>query len=375
MSPAQRQEAIFWVGVLVAFFVLLYLLSPILLPFVAGGIIAYFLDPAVRWLARRYLPRSLATFLVLLVFGLAVTLVIALIVPLLRLQITELVARLPALFRQAQDLLTHWMAVAAQRLPAEDYQKLEGILGGSMGNLLTWAVSRAQSILTSGLALANLLSLVIITPVVAFFLLRDWDRILAAVDGWLPRDHLETLREQAGLVDAMLGGYLRGQLLVCLALGAFYATALSLLGLQFGLIVGILTGFLAFIPYLGFATGFVLATGLALMQYGWGWGLVLVLLTFALGQILETSLLSPKLVGERVRLHPVWIIFALLAFGSLFGFLGVLIALPAAAVSGVMVRFALSRYLRSSLYRAPLDRPRDDAPALDRPRDRRDAAE
>jgi len=149
-------------------------------------------------------------------------------------------------------------------------------------------------------------------------------------------------------------------------LGAFYATALSLSGLQFGLIVGILTGILAFIPYVGFATGFVLATGLALMQFGWGWGLVLVLLTFAFGQILESSLLSPKLVGERVRLHPVWIIFALLAFGSLFGFLGVLIALPAAAVSGVMVRFALSRYLRSPLYRAPPNRPRDE---------RRDAAE
>jgi predicted PurR-regulated permease PerM len=366
MSPAQRQETIFWVGVLVAFFVLLYLLSPILLPFVAGGIIAYFLDPAVRWLARWHMPRGLATFVVLIVFGLALTLLIALIVPLLRLQITELIARLPALFRQTQDELNHWMAVAAQRLPAEDYQKLQTMLGGSMGNLLTWAVNRAQSILTSSLALANLLSLVIITPVVSFFLLRDWDRIIATIDGWLPRDHLETIREQAGQVDAMLGGYIRGQLLVSLALGIFYASALSLSGLQFGLIVGILTGILAFIPYLGFATGFVLATGLALMQFGWGWGLVEVLLTFAIGSVLESSLLSPKLVGDRVRVHPVWMIFALLAFGSLFGFLGVLIALPAAAVAGVVVRFALSRYLQSPLYKAPLDRPQND---------RRDAAE
>jgi predicted PurR-regulated permease PerM len=312
------------------------------------------------------MPRGLATFVVLIVFGLALTLLIALIVPLLRLQITELIARLPALFRQTQDELNHWMAVAAQRLPAEDYQKLQTMLGGSMGNLLTWAVNRAQSILTSSLALANLLSLVIITPVVSFFLLRDWDRIIATIDGWLPRDHLETIREQAGQVDAMLGGYIRGQLLVSLALGIFYASALSLSGLQFGLIVGILTGILAFIPYLGFATGFVLATGLALMQFGWGWGLVEVLLTFAIGSVLESSLLSPKLVGDRVRVHPVWMIFALLAFGSLFGFLGVLIALPAAAVTGVVVRFALSRYMRSPLYQAPRSRPHDD---------RRDAAE
>ena len=366
MSPAQRQEVIFWLGVLAVFFLLLYLLSPILLPFVAGGIVAYFLDPAVRWLTRWRVPRGLATLIVLIVFGLVLTLLIALIVPLLRLQVTELVVRLPSLFGQAQALLNQWMAAAAQHLPAEDYQRLHTTLTGSMDKVLTWAVNQAQGIMTSGLALANLLSLVIITPVVAFFLLRDWDRIVAAVDGWLPRDHLGTLRQQAAQVDAMLGGYIRGQLLVCLALGIFYAVCLSLSGLEFGLIVGILTGVLAFIPYVGFATGFVLATGLALLQFGWGLGLVLVLLTFAVGQVLESSFLSPKLVGERVRLHPVWVIFALLAFGSLFGFLGVLIALPAAAVTGVMVRFALSRYMSSPLYRAPLTLPRDD---------KRDAAE
>jgi predicted PurR-regulated permease PerM len=367
MNTSSRQEILFWLGVLAAFFLLLYLLSPILLPFVAGGIIAYFLDPAVRWLAHRRMPRWLATLVVLLIFGLAVTLLIALLVPLLRLQVSELITRLPALFSQAQAWLNQAMAHAAQTLPPEDYQKLQYTIAGSMGDVLTWAVHQTQSLLTSGLALANLLSLVVITPVVAFFLLRDWDRLVVAVDGWLPRDHLGTLREQAGEVDAMLGGYIRGQLLVCLLLGIFYAVALSLSGLEFGLIVGILTGVLAFIPYVGFATGFVLATGLALLQFGWGWGLVLVLLTFAVGQVLESSFLSPKMVGERVRLHPVWVIFALLAFGSLFGFLGVLIALPAAAVTGVMVRFALSRYLTSPLYHAP-------SPTLPR-EEKRDAAE
>lgn len=366
MNAWPRQEIAFWLGVLAVFFLLVYLLSPILLPFVAGGIIAYFLDPAVRWLTQWRVPRWLATFVVLLIFGLVLIVLIALLVPLLRLQVSELIARLPTLFSQAQALLTQSMATAAQRLPAEDYQKLQSALSGSMDKVMAWAVSQAQGILTSGLALANLLSLVIITPVVAFFLLRDWDRIVAKVDSWLPRDHIGTLREQAGQVDAMLGGYIRGQLLVCLALGIYYAVCLSLSGLQFGLIVGILTGILAFIPYVGFFTGFVLAVGLALMQFGWSLGLVLVLLTFAIGQVLESSFLSPKLVGERVRLHPVWVIFALLAFGSLFGFLGVLIALPAAAVTGVVVRFALSRYLSSPLYRAPLDLPRDD---------KRDAAE
>jgi predicted PurR-regulated permease PerM len=374
MTTSPRLEIVFWLGVLAVFFLLLYLLSPILLPFVAGGIIAYFLDPAVRRLTTWRVPRSLGSLIVLAIFGIVLIVLIALLVPLLRLQITELIARLPVLFDQARLLLNETMATAAKRLPAEDFQKLQSALNGSMGKVLAWAVSQTQSILTSGLALANLLSLVIITPVVAFFLLRDWDRIVVTIDGWLPRDHLGTLREQAVQVDAMLGGYIRGQLLVCLALGVFYALALSLCGLEFGLIVGILTGILAFIPYVGFAIGFILAVGLALLQFGWAMGFVFVLLTFAVGQLLESSFLSPKLVGERVRLHPVWVIFALLAFGSLFGFLGVLIALPAAAVTGVMVRFALSRYLSSPLYRAPVPSlPRPEI-ALPRP-DKRDAAE
>jgi predicted PurR-regulated permease PerM len=369
MTLNPRQEIVFWLGILALFFVLVYLLSPILLPFVAGGIIAYFLDPAVVWLTRWHWPRWLATLVVLLVFGLVLTLLVALIVPLLRLQATELIGRLPVLFSQAQGLLNQTMAHAAKTLSPEDFKKLQTTISGSMGDVLAWAVRQAQSILTSGLALANLLSLVVITPVVAFFLLRDWDRIVAQIDASLPRDHLATIREQARQVDAMLGGYIRGQLLVCLILGIFYAAALSFAGLEFGLIIGILTGILAFIPYVGFATGFVLAVGLALLQFGWSIGLILVLVVFAIGQVLESSFLSPKLVGERVRLHPVWVIFALLAFGSLFGFLGVLIALPAAAVTGVLVRFALSRYRSSSLYRAPAPTqilPRDDS---------RDAAE
>jgi predicted PurR-regulated permease PerM len=367
MIANARQQILFWLGVLAVFFLLLYLLSPILLPFVAGGIIAYFLDPSVRWMARRHVPRWLATLIALVIFLLVLILLIALIVPLLRLQVTELIARLPTLVGQAQALLNQAMALAAERLPAEDFKRLQLTLSGSMGDVLSWAVRQVQGVLTSGLALANLLSLVVITPVVAFFLLRDWDRLIAAIDGWLPRDHLGTLREQASQVDATLGGYIRGQLLVCLALGIYYAVALTASGLEFGLIIGILTGVLAFIPYVGFASGFVMALGLALLQFGWGWGLVLVLLTFAVGQALESSFLSPKLVGERVRLHPVWVIFALLAFGSLFGFLGVLIALPAAAVTGVVVRFALARYMASPLYRRP-------APSLPRD-DQRDAAE
>ncbi len=349
MIAGSRPRVWFWLGALAVFFLALYLLSPILLPFVAGGIIAYFLDPAVTWLERRGLPRWLATTVGLAVFILALALLLALILPLLRLQAGELIDRLPALFNQIQGLVDQAMQLAAKNLAAADFQRLRDTLSGSAGDLVTWAVRQVQTVLTSGLALANLLSLVFITPVVAFFVLRDWHRIVGHIDSWLPRNQLETIREQARLVDAMLGGYIRGQLLVCFALAIYYAVALSLIGLDFGLIIGILTGVIAFIPYLGFATGLILSLGFGLLQFGWGWGLVWVAAVFAVGQIVE-SVLVPRLVGHRVQLHPVWVIFALLAFGTLFGFLGVLIALPTAAVVGVLVRFGLSRYMTSPLY-------------------------
>jgi predicted PurR-regulated permease PerM len=227
---------------------------------------------------------------------------------------------------------------------------LRDMVASGATDLASWAARLVQGLLTSGIALANLLSLIFVTPIVAFFLLRDWDRIVALVDSWLPRQHLAVIREQARLVDATLSGFVRGQLLVCLGVGIYYAAALTFIRLEFGLILGLLAGILTFIPYVGFATGFVLAMGLALVQFGTLSGLLWVLGVFAVGQVLESNVLAPKLVGERVHLHPVWVIFALLAFGTIFGFLGVLLALPAAAVIGVLVRFALSRYLASPLY-------------------------
>jgi len=367
VTSSHRQEIFFWLGVLAIFFLSLYLLSSILLPFVAGGVIAYFLDPAVVWLTRRGGPRWAATLFVLLVFAFGVVLLIALILPLFRLQADQLFRRLPGLIDAAKSLLDKSMEFASQRLPPQDFETLRNTVTGSVGDVLSWAFRQVQTLFTSGLALANLLSLVFITPVVAFFLLRDWNRIVVKIDLWLPRDHRATIREQAHLVDVMLGGYIRGQLLVCLVLGIYYAVTLTLVGLEFGLVLGILTGVLAFIPYLGFATGFILATGLAVLQFDSFIPVLFVLAIFAFGQVLESSILSPKLVGERVRLHPVWVIFALLAFGSLFGFLGVLIALPAAAIAGVLVRFALSRYMASALYDA---RAQDEATTPDIPKPR-----
>jgi predicted PurR-regulated permease PerM len=350
VTTPQRQQLFFWLGALIVFFLLVDLLSPILLPFVAGSAIAYFLDPLVSRLQRWRVRRALGTVVALLLFALALLLVLALLIPLLQLQGAEFVRRAPRIVDEARQRLDQFMQFAQQQLPPEDVAKLRDMLGSIVADITAWLVRLLQTLLTSGFALANLLSLIFVTPVVAFFMLRDWDRIVAGVDSWLPRQHLATIREQARLVDETLAGFVRGQLLVCLGVGLYYAMALRLVGLEFGLIIGILAGILTFIPYVGFATGFVLASSLALLQFGASYGLLEVIVVFAIGQVLEANVLGPKLVGERVHLHPVWVIFALLAFGSVFGFLGVLLALPAAAVIGVLVRFAHGRYLASPLY-------------------------
>jgi predicted PurR-regulated permease PerM len=350
VTTGERQQIFFWLGALVLIFVLIHFLSPILLPFVAGSVIAYFLSPVVSRLGRWGVRRSFGAAVVLLLFVLALLLIAALLLPLVQLQVAEFAHRVPVLVGEARERVEQLTRLAEQKLSPDDVAKLRDMVASGASDLASWAARLVQGLLTSGIALANLLSLIFVTPIVAFFLLRDWDRIVALVDSWLPRQHLAVIREQARLVDATLSGFVRGQLLVCLGVGIYYAVALTAIKLEFGLILGLLAGILTFIPYVGFATGFVLAMGLALVQFGDLSGLLWVLGVFAVGQVLESNVLGPKLVGDRVHLHPVWVIFALLAFGSVFGFLGVLLALPAAAVIGVLVRFALSRYLASPLY-------------------------
>jgi predicted PurR-regulated permease PerM len=347
---SQRQQLGFWLGALVVFFALLYLLSPILLPFVGGAAIAYFLAPLVRKLERWRVRRSLGAVVALVLFALVVLFVLALLVPLVQLQISELVRRMPGLIEAARQRVGEWTELAQRELAPEDVAQLRDMLGSAVAQLAGILRGLLQTLLTSGFAIANLLSLVFVMPIVAFFMLRDWDGMLLQIDRWLPRQYVATIREQAHLIDETLAGFVRGQLLVCLGVGIWYALALTIVHLEFGLIVGILAGILAFIPYVGFATGFMLALSLAALQFGDFYGIGKVVVVFVIGQVLEANVLSPTLVGDRVHLHPVWVIFALFAFASIFGFLGVLMAIPLAAVTGVLVRFALGRYLASPFY-------------------------
>jgi predicted PurR-regulated permease PerM len=357
-----RQRALFWfVGIFLCGF-MLWLLSAILLPFAAGCAIAFFLDPLCDRLERLRLPRSIATFIVLVGFLLAVALVLLVLVPLLEAQIVDLVHRFPKFLDAARADVNSLMGFFQERLSPEDYGKLRDAVGAKLGEAFSWLGQLLESVVGGGIALFNILSLVFITPIVAFFLLRDWDRIIVRIDSWLPRPHAETIRAQARLVDKTLAGFIRGQATVCVLMAIYYAAALSIAGLDFGLVIGLLVGILIFIPFIGGTIGAALALLLAFTQFS-GWTpIVIVAGVFVVGQTIEGNLLTPKLVGERVNLHPVWVIFSLLAFGNLFGLAGLIIAVPVAAIIGVLTRFALGRYLASPIYDPAAARARDDGP-------------
>ncbi|MGE5514672.1 MAG: AI-2E family transporter [Bacteroidota bacterium] len=348
MTSAQRYR--FWlIGFAVAL-ALLYLLRGMLLPFVAGMAVAYFLDPLADRLERSGLSRLAATGMITAVFFLVVVLALIILVPVIEDQVLAFVHKVPGYMDTLNERLQPLLLEAKKRLSPRDIEKLRSSAGEYAGTAVSWALGAARGFLTGSLAVFNVLSLVFITPVVTFYLLRDWDKMVGKVDGWLPRDHADTIRGQMREINRTLSGFIRGQATVCLCLGMIYGIGLSVVGLDLGLVIGMASGMLSFIPYLGSITGFVTGMGLALAQ-GPDWHLpAMVAGVFVVGQVAEGNFLTPKLVGDKVGLHPVWIMFALLAFAALFGFVGLLLAVPVAAVIGVLVRFALGRYLSSPLY-------------------------
>jgi predicted PurR-regulated permease PerM len=356
---AERQIR-FWLVGLLLFLVALYLLRGVLLPFVAGIAIAYLLDPICDRLEKAGCSRTLATCIVTAAFVIVAVALVLLIAPLIQGQVIDLISRLPDMVASVQRWAAPLLATIEQRVGSEQIAELQKALGGQVGGIVRWIGGALQQVLTGGLALFNILSLIFITPIVTFYLLRDWDRLVARIEDWLPRRHAPVIREQARLIDATLAGFARGQATVCLILGVFYSAALSLAGLDFGLAVGLMTGVLSFIPFVGTITGFVASMGLAIAQFtglpdGTDWlSIGLVAGIFIVGQVVEGNFLTPKLVGDRIGLHPVWVIFALLAGGALFGFVGVLLGLPAAAVIGVLIRFGIGRYMASPLYHGGL---------------------
>jgi predicted PurR-regulated permease PerM len=268
--------------------------------------------------------------------------------------LTDLISKLPDLVSVIRARVLELLAMAQSRMSPETAVKVQesvgGVLGDLAGNLAKMLGGLLARIWTGGMALVNVLSLIFITPLVAFYLLNDWDRIITAIDDNIPRPYVPTVRYLAHDIDVHLAGYVRGVSMIAIFLAVFYGSLLSLVGLDFGLIIGLLTGVLSFIPFVGTITGFILSVGLALVQFSEFTSVLLVAGIFIIGQVIEGNVLQPWLVGRQVNLHPVWIIFALLAGGTVFGFLGVLLGVPIAVVISVLLRYALKRYRQSPLY-------------------------
>ncbi|NMD08546.1 MAG: AI-2E family transporter [Phyllobacteriaceae bacterium] len=341
----------FWLMALAAFIFFLWAMQEILLPFIAGFVLAYFLDPVADALERLGLNRTIATLLIIAVAVLTVVFVVLLVVPILGDQAIKLAQDLPAVLKALIAKFDAWAPQAVKDLIARSGTDIQGSVGDIAGRAAGWTATLIASVWSGGMALVNVLSLLIVTPIVAFYLLADWDHIVAKVDGWLPRDHVEDIRAIARDINAAMAGFIRGQGTVCLLLGVFYAAGLSIAGLKFGLAIGFGAGLLSFIPYIGALIGGVMAIGVGLVQFWPDMGSILLIIgIFLAGQFIEGNFLSPKLVGGSIGLHPVWLMFALFAFSYVFGFVGLLLAVPMAAAAGVLVRYAISRYLGSRLY-------------------------
>lgn len=356
-----QKQLLFWLGTLALLVLALVLLSDVLLPFTIGMALAYFLDPLVDRITRLGVSRLVATVLIIVVFLGAFVGVGLLIFPLLAEQIGNFIQSLPGLVTSLQALvpqrLTNWVRSTLG---------VGGTGSGPLGDLASegagWAAALLTSVWSGGRSLVSSVGLLVLSPVVAFYMLLDWDRMIATVDGWVPRQHRATVEELARQIDRAIAGFIRGQAILCMLLGAFYAIALSLVGLNFSLLIGLLSGLLSFIPFVGSLTGFLLSVGVALVQFWPHWPMVAVVVgVFLLGQFIEGNILQPRLVGRSVGLHPVWTLFALVVFSSLFGFLGALLAIPLAAAIGVLTRFALRRYLASPIYDGKIAAPPDAA--------------
>ncbi|MGP9822304.1 AI-2E family transporter [Salinarimonas sp. NSM] len=347
-----QKQAGFWLAAFVATAFFLWLFSDILLPFVAALALAYLLDPVADRLERLGLGRLAATLLILLAFVLVLVLVLVLILPLVARETTAFLESLPGYVARLQSLLVERGAPLLDYLGVEiSGEELQRNIGDIVSRGAGYLGTVLGTLLASGQTVISVFSLLVLTPIIAFYLLVDWDRMVATVDGWLPLRNRATIRRLAGEIDSVLSRFVRGQATLCLILGGFYALALMAIGLNFGALIGLVAGLLSVIPYVGSITGLLLSVGVAIVQFwpDWIW-IVATLSIFLFGQFVEGNFLSPKLLGGAVGIHPVWLMFALFAFGSLFGFVGLLLAVPLAAMVGVLTRFALGRYLESPFY-------------------------
>jgi predicted PurR-regulated permease PerM len=357
-----ERQVLFWLAAGLMLVVGVLALRDVLLPFLAGLVIAYALNPIAERLVRIGLPRVAASALVVAALVVVLVTLIVVVAPIAANQIQQLAASLPGELNRLRVLLEAWAEDRLGSAFPEFKAGLDRAVAELSQNWAGFARTVAQGLWSQGRAVVGFVALLLITPLVVFYLLIDWPRMLEKIDTWLPRDHEPTIKRLAYEIDDAISAFIRGQGLVCLILGTLYAIGLSAAGLRYGLLIGLATGLLSFVPFIGWALGLLTASILALVQF---WPnptpLAIVVGVFLAGQVLDAAVLSPKIVGSRIGLHPVWLIFALTVFSALFGLVGVLVAVPLAAATAVLVRFALEVYMTSDIYKGRTTAPRTAA--------------
>jgi predicted PurR-regulated permease PerM len=342
---------VFWIAMLAAVIAVVVLLRGVLLPFVAGMVLAYLLDPVATRLERLGMNRLIATLFIMGLFVVGVVVLIVLTAPIIVSELAYFIDKLPHYVRQLQEFATDPGRPWLSKIIGEGLGHAEQSVGELTALATGWLGTFLHSVWSGGQELISVFSLAVVTPIVACYLVYDWSNMIAAVDNWVPPARRDTVRALAREVDDTIGGFVRGQSALCLILSMFYAAALSLIGLNHGVLIGVAAGLISFVPYLGSLTGLLVSTCVAVAQFWPNWTMILLVpAIFLVGQSLADYVLSPYLVGRRVHLNPVWLMFALFAFGYLFGFVGLLIAVPLAAAIGVLLRFAFGHYYASPFY-------------------------
>lgn len=346
-----RNQVLIWIAFFVILLLVLWIFRGILLPFVVGAALAYLLNPLVNYLQKWRFNRGWATAVVLLGVVAVILGLFFMLVPLVGQQVVGLIQRLPGYASDLQSLARRWAPELNAWLGPEQAARLEATLSDLLGRGVGLVGAISAEVLASGWSVISAIGFIVFTPVVAFYMLLDWESMVRGINNLLPVQHADEVRNILAEIDSSMAGVIRGQGSVILILAIFYSTALTLAGLNFGLAIGLIGGLFSFIPFVGFAIGFVLSMGVAIVQFWPNWWLVVVIFAiYMIGQFLEGNILYPKLVGSSININPVWLMFALLAFGFLFGFVGLLLAVPLAAIGGVLVRYGVRKYKASSLY-------------------------
>lgn len=350
LSTSEQRQSLLWIAIGILLVALFVLLGPVLAPFVAAAMIGYVLNPGVDWLTARRIPRTSAVMLIIIATFILIIALLLIVVPILRSEIPLLQQRLPSLLDKIDAILDPWLAQLGMKVQLDSAgvkQMLAEKLAAGSAEL---GPAFLSSLKVGGMAVMGWIATIVLVPVVLFYLLLDWHAMLARLALMVPRRWISVVTSMAVEVDSLLAQYLRGQLLVMLVLATYYSVALAVAGFDVALPVGLLTGLLVFIPYIGFGIGLLLAVVAAILQFDGLQGLIAIAIIYGCGQVIEGFYLTPRLVGERIGLHPLAVIFALLAFGQLFGFVGILLALPASAVLSVIVKRLREHYLQSPFY-------------------------